>query len=163
VRSGFGVICSRAISLCLILLLPLTVGWKLWIAWGPIDAGEVAPTVAAFLSSHQFFVIQDFDMLNGAPVVITAEAGDCRAFVVETVPFGKPIDPVSYLATEDDHTFVVFRGATYDTEPVFLTLGNYVWYTLLCRLGLASHIPRVLAVISSCDLKSLPWSELSLI
>lgn len=155
-----GVNCPRAFRWSALLLLALTLGWKLWVAAAPADAGDVKPAVAEFLSRHQFSVVLDKETLNGLPVVITAKSDRCRLYVVETTPLGDPVDPVDYLAEETDRTFVVFGGAVYDREPVFLTLGNYVWYTLLCRLGLASHIPRVLAVISSCDAASLPWHEL---
>ncbi len=145
------------------MLLPLTLCWKILVASAPVDVGEIKNDVAEFLYRHQFDVVIDKKTFNGLPIVITANSGQCRLLVVETTPLGDPIDPIQYLANETDRTFIVFRGATYDDEPFLLTIGNYAWYTLLCRLGLASHIPRVLAVVSSCDARQLPWNDLGFI
>ena len=154
---------STAVKWAVLVLLPLTFGWKLWIASRPVDAAEIRYSVAAFLARHHFRVDLDNMTFSGLPVVITASAEQCRVLAVETTPLGDPVDPFKYLGADTDRTFVVYRGIAYDREPWFLTAGNYVWYSLLCRLGLASHIPRVLAVISSCDAAGLPWSELDFI
>jgi hypothetical protein len=73
------------------------------------------------------------------------------------------MDEVQSLAVKTDRTFIVFRGRIYNSQPLLLTFVDYVWFRSLSRLGLASHIPTVLAVVSSCDAEQLPWSELRLV
>jgi hypothetical protein len=153
---------SRALKFSLILLLPLTLAWKLAVALKPSDSAESTNTIVAFLARHQFSVDTGKEMLNGLSV-ITARSRGCRLLVIRISPLGLSTDEVERLATDDDRTFVVFRGGIYSKQPVFLTTVNYLWFTSLRRLGLVSQIPLVLAVISSCDTEQLPWDTLRLI
>jgi hypothetical protein len=98
-------------------------------------------------------------MLDGSPV-IAANSGECHLFVAKISPLGDSIDQVQSLTTKTDHTIFVFRGVTYSKQPVLLTFVSYVWFKSLKRLGLVSHIPLVLAVVSSCGSEKLPWDAL---
>lgn len=153
---------SPALKWSLVLLLPLTLCWKLAAALRPDDLAEKNDAIVEFLSQHQFSVVIEDEILDGSPV-IAASSGECRLLVGKISPLGDSIDQVQRLATKADRMFIVFRGMIYSKQPVLLTLVNYVWFKSLRRLGLVSHIPLVLAVISSCDAEQLPWSVLGFI
>jgi len=142
-------------------LLPLTLCWKLAVALKPNEPKKADPIVE-FLAQHQFNVAVGEEIIYGSPV-ITASSGDCRLLAAKISPLGDSIDEVQSFATKADRTFIVFRGAIYNTQPLLLTFVDYVWFRSLSRLGLVSHIPIVLAVVSSCDAEHLPWSELRFI
>jgi hypothetical protein len=150
---------SPALKFSLILLLPLTLAWKLAVALKPNDLAESTNTIVAFLAQNQFSVVTESEMLLGL-TVITARSSGCRLLVTTISPLGDSTDQVKSLATDADRTFVVFRGVIYRKQPVFLTTVNYLWFTSLRRLGLVSQIPLVIAVISSCDTEGLPWDAL---
>jgi hypothetical protein len=152
---------SPALKWSLVLLLPLTLCWKLAVALKPNEPTKADPIVE-FLAQHQFSVVVGEEILYGSPV-ITASSGECRLLVAKISPLGDSIDEVQSLATKTDRTFIVFRGSIYNTQPLLLTFLNYVWFRSLSRLGLVSHIPPVLAVVSSCDAEQLPWGELRFI
>ena len=142
-------------------MLPLTLCWKLAVALKPNEPTKADPIVE-FLAQHQFSVVVGNDILYGSPI-ITASSSECRLLVAKISPLGDSIDEVHSLATKTDRTFVVFRGAIYNTQPLLLTFLDYVWFRSLSRLGLVSYVPIVLAVVSSCDAEHLPWSELRFI
>jgi hypothetical protein len=153
---------SPALKWSLVLLLPLTLCWKLAVALRSDDSAHKTDPVVEFLTQHQFSVIVGDEILYGSPV-ITASSGECRLLVAKISPLGDSIDQVQSLATKTDRTFIVFRGMIYSTQPLLLTFVDYVWFRSLRRLGLVSHIPTVLAVVSSCDAEQLPWSALRFI
>jgi hypothetical protein len=150
---------SPALKFSLIILLPLTLAWKLAVALKPNDLAESTNTIVAFLAQNQFSVVTESEMLDGL-TVITARSSGCRLLVITISPLGDSTDEVESLATDADRTFVVFRGVIYRKQPIFLTTVNYLWFTSLRRLGLVSQIPLVIAVISSCDTEGLPWDAL---
>ena len=127
---------------------------------GPVDPQEIKYSLADFLHRQHFDVDIDEQMLSGQPVVVVGKSNDCRLLIAETWPLGDPVDSIQQLTTDGDHSFIVFRGEIYDKQPLARSVTSYLWYTFLCRLGLASRIPRVLAVITSCNAEKLPWIEL---
>ena len=153
---------SPALKFSLILLLPLTLAWKLAVALKPNDLAESTNTIVAFLARQQFSVVTENEMLDGLSV-ITARSSGCRLLGIRISPLGDLTHQVESLATDADRTFVVFRGVIYSKQPVLLTTVNYLWFTSLRRLGLVSQIPLVIAVISSCDTEGLPWDTLRFI
>jgi hypothetical protein len=126
------------------------------------DPAERTVAIMEFLTQHQFSAVSKDETLGGLPV-IEASSGECRLLVARISPLGDSIDQVRSLASKTDRTIIVFRGMVYNEQPVLLTFANYVWFTFLRRLGLASRIPAVLAVISSCDAGHLPWGVLGFI
>jgi hypothetical protein len=152
--------CSPALKWFLALLLPLTLGWKL--ALRPSDPTELKDAIAEFLTQNHFNVVVTGEAINDMYVIEASSAG-CRVLVAKILALRDSIDQVQHLARPNDRTFIVFGGMTYDKQPVFLTIVNYLWFRFLVSLGLASHIPPVFAVVSSCDVEQLPWSALRFI
>jgi hypothetical protein len=153
---------SPALKWLLVLLLPLTLTWKLAVALRPADPTDGKNAIVEFLAQYQFRAVIENGKGNEL-FVIAAQSGDCRLFVAEISPIGYSIDQVQLLVTKFDRTFIVFRGTIYSKQPVFLTVVNYLWFSSLRKLGLVSHIPLVLVVISPCDVEQLPWDVLRLI
>jgi hypothetical protein len=149
--------CSPALKWSLALLLPLTLAWKL--ASIPNDQIDVQNGVMRFLAQQKFIVGVTIQTTNGTPI-IRAVSGSCRLLVARMLPLQDSMVQIQSLATTSDHIFIVFRGAIYEKQPVLLTVSNYLWFRFLVASGLASHVPSVLAVISSCDAQQLPWREL---
>jgi hypothetical protein len=116
--------------------------------------------IVDFLDQNRFHAVVISDMLNDMNV-ITADSGDCRLLIAKILPLRDSIDQVQYLTKDVGTSFVVFRGRLYKKQPVLLTAINYLWYRILGSLGIASHMPPVLAVVASCDVEQLPWSALS--
>jgi len=150
---------SPALEWLIAALLPLTIAWKLAVALRLDNPAEERNAIIEFLIRNQFNVIIVNEIIDEWPV-IEARSDECRLLVAKISPRGDSIDQVERLATVFNRTFIVFRGMVYSKQPVFLTLVNYLWFTSVWRLGLVSHVPIVLAVISSCDARGLPWGAL---
>src|SRR6516164_800881 len=150
---------SPALEWLIAALLPLTIAWKLAVALRLDNPAEERNAIIEFLIRNQFNVIIVNEMIDEWPV-IAARSDECRLLVAKISPRGDSIDQVERLATVFNRTFIVFRGMVYSKQPVFLTLVNYLWFTSVWRLGLVSHVPIVLDVISSCDARGLPWGAL---
>lgn len=150
---------SPALKWLIATLLPLTLAWKLAVALRLNNPAEERNAIIEFLIRNQFNVVIVNEMIDEWPV-IAARSDECRLLVAKISPRGDSIDQVERLATVFNRTFIVFRGMVYSKQPVFLTLVNYLWFTSVWRLGLVSHVPIVLAVISSCDARGLPWGAL---
>jgi len=149
---------SPALSLFLVVLLPLTLGWKLTLR--PDNLDDVNNSIMVFLAKNQFSVIVTPEMIDESHV-LRASSADCKLFVAKVLPLRNAKDQVQYLASTTDRMFVVFRGEIYSEQPRLLAIANYFWFRLLGALGLAAQIPPVLAVVSSCDAAArLPWREL---
>jgi hypothetical protein len=146
----------------IVVLLPLTLAWKLAVALKSNERVEERSIVIEFLIQNHFDVFIANEKIDESPVV-AARSNECRLIIAKVSPRGDSSDQVQVLAAKFGHTFIVFRGATYSKQPVFLTMVNHLWFTSLWRLGVVSHVPIVLAVISSCDAQSLPWSALRFI
>ena len=151
---------SPALSLFLIALLPLTLGWKLTLR--PDNPDEVNSSVVEFLTKNQFSAIVSVEKIDESHVV-RATSADCKLFVAKVSPLRNAKDEIQYLASTTDRMFVVFRGEVYSEQPRLLTIANYFWFRLVGALGLVAQIPPLLAVVSSCDAAArLPWGELRL-
>lgn len=148
---------SRALKWWLIVMLPLTIAWK--IAVKPENPVDVQNAIVEFLTKHNFAVtIGDENMEYMG--IIRATSASCQLRVARISPLGHEADLVRQVMAGRDRTFYVFRGTVYQEQPVRLTLMNYLWYRLLRELGLVSRVPPVLAVMTSCDVEHLPWNEL---
>jgi hypothetical protein len=159
-----GVSCSRALKWFVLLLLPLTLGWKL--AVRPGDSGvltekEAQLKVAEFLVRQHFTVAVSEQMDEGRPT-ISATTGMCRMLIAKSPAIGSDRDVIRRYATAADRVFVVFRGRVYAEQPTWLTVSDFLWSRFQRELGFNAQASPVLAVIAttSCDAERLPWVEL---
>jgi hypothetical protein len=148
----------------LLLLLPLTLGWKL--AVRPSDSGELKERdaqrkIAEFLVRQHFTVAVSEKMQEGQPA-ISATAGACRVLVAKSPAMGWDRDMIRSHATDADEVFVVFAGRIYAQQPTWLTVPDFLWARFRRELGLKAQPTPVLAVIASrnCEAERLPWKEL---
>jgi hypothetical protein len=155
---------SHALKWFVLLLLPLTLGWKL--AVRPGGSGELteqdAPVkVAKFLARQHFTVSASEQWDEGRPS-ISATAGMCRMLIARSPAIGSDRDLIRRNATAADRVFVVFRGRIYAEQPTWLTVSDFLWSRLQRELGFKAQATPVLAVIAtkSCDAEGLPWNEL---
>jgi hypothetical protein len=141
----------------LILLLSLTVAWKL--AVKPENPIEIQDAIVEFLASHKFDVNITKEMMYYMPI-IEARSPSCILRVMRVSPLGDEVDVVRTFGRSTDHFFFIFRGSVYTQQPVRLTVVSYLWFRFLLELGLVSRTPPVIAVSSSCNVEPLPWSAL---
>jgi predicted small integral membrane protein len=150
---------SPALSWFMVLLLPLTLGWKL--AVGLDDSNELKDRIVQFLVQHQFEVAVTEEIVEGMQTV-RATRQSCGMLISKTSPYGWRRHMISELATRTDRIFIVFRGRVYTEQPTWLTLVTHLWSRFLRELGLVRNITPVIAVIAAagCDAERLPWNEL---
>jgi hypothetical protein len=149
---------SPALRWLLVLLLPLTLAWKL--VSRPADPNKIRNDIVVFLERHDFNTLDSRKPLVDIQI-IEARSVACRLLVGNISPYGVHTDIVQQLGTAADRRFFVFRGIVYQQQPVVLTAVNHLGFRFLHDLGLVSAIPPVLALVSSCDAAAhLPWGEL---
>ena len=156
--------CSPVLKWGVLLLLPLTLGWKL--AVRPGDSSELKEKetqlkVAEFLVRQHFAVAASEKMEEGQPIV-RATDGACRLLVAKSPAMGWDRDLIRRHATIADRVFVVFDGRIYAEQPTWLTVSDFLWARFRRELGMNAQPTLVLAVIAttSCTAERLPWSEL---
>jgi hypothetical protein len=147
-----------AVRCFLVLLLLLTLGWKL--AVRPIDPNKTRDAIVEFLARHGFNVATTQPVILQIPVAVDARSSACKLVVGIISPYGFNIDFFRHLSGATDRMFFVFRGMVYKQQPVLLTSVTHLTFKLLHNVGLVSGIPPVLAVLSPCDAEQLPWAEL---
>jgi hypothetical protein len=159
-----GVSFSPVLRWFVLLLLPLTLGWKL--AVRPEASGELADTevqrkVTEFLIRQHFKVAGSEQATEGQPT-IRATAGACRMLVAKSPAMGWDRDMIRRYATAEDRIFVVFRGGIYAEQPTWLTVPDFLWARFRRELGMSTQAALVLAVIATqnCEADRLPWKEL---
>jgi hypothetical protein len=155
---------SPALRWFILLLLLLSLGWKLAVRagdTGELTEKEVQLKVAEFLVRQHFSVAISENVTEGQPN-IRATAVACRMLVAKSPAMGWDRDMLRSYETTADHVFVVFRGQVYADQPKWLTVMDSLWYRLVRGLGLKAQPAPVLAVIAtaSCDAERLPWGEL---
>jgi hypothetical protein len=155
---------SRVFKLFLLVLLPLTLGWKL--AVRPNDPGELRDKeaqlkVADFLAQRHFTVSVSDKVEDGQPTV-RASAGACLLVVMKSPPFGWDRELIRRQAAPGDEVFVVFAGKTYAEQPTWLTVSDFLWSRFQRELGLKAAATPVFGVIAAknCAAERLPWHEL---
>ena len=155
---------SPALKWGVLLLLPLTLGWKL--AVRPGDSGELKEKetqlkIAEFLVRQRFAVAVSEKMDEGQPA-IRATAGACRLLVAKSPSMGWDRDLIRRYATAADRVFVVFGGKIYAEQPTWLTVSDFLWARFRRELGMNAQPTPVLAVIATptCAAERLPWKEL---
>jgi hypothetical protein len=149
---------SLVLRWSLLILLPLTIAWKL--AAKPENPIEVQDAIVEFLAGQKFNVALTGDVVQHGPI-FEATSDSCRLRVAAISPLGDEVNLIQSLAATTDHVFFVFRKTIYTQQPILLGVMNYLWFRFLRELGLVSRIPPLLAVVSSCDAERLPWSTLN--
>ena len=153
--------------LVLVLLLSLTLGWKVvarsTAANQPTER-DIQVKVAGFLARQHFGVSVSEQAEEGKPS-ITATSGACRMLVARSPALGWDRDLIRRYAEADDHVFVVFRGHVYTSQPTFLTVFDALWSRLRRELGLGAETNPVLAVVArtNCGAEQLPWAQLDVV
>jgi hypothetical protein len=142
----------------LILLLLLTLGWKL--AVKPMDPNKTRDAIVAFLARNGFNVATTQPAILQIPIAIDARSSACKLLVGIISPYGFNIELFQHFGGATDRMFFVFRGIVYKQQPVLLTGVTHLTFKFLHDLGLLPGIPPVVAVLSPCDAEQLPWSEL---
>jgi hypothetical protein len=151
---------SPAFRWFIVLLLPLTIVWKLTAVSGAaLEDKEVQDRLVEFLNYHQFDVV--VEKLLDAPV-IRATTGTCQMLLMRVSPDGWQRDLIRGRAQATDRVLFIFRGTVYTDQPVWLTAAVGWWSKQLQKLGLRRNIPPVIAVIAPelCRAERLPWDEL---
>src|SRR5262249_15234698 len=134
----------------LLLLLALTLGWKLAVRVdGSTAATDKDPRVkvAEFLERQHFSVDVSEQAREGQPAV-RATAGACHLLVANSPPMGWDRDMIRRYATAADRVFVVFDGRVYAEQPTFMTVLDALWSRLQRELGLRAAPRSVFAVIA---------------
>lgn len=150
---------SPAFKWFIVLLLPLTLVWKLTAA--PDASLELKDQLVDFLVNHRFDVAVLEESMDTMPV-IRATTGTCRMLVMKISPDGWQRDLIRDHAQPTDRVFFVFRGKVYTDQPTWLTAAAGLWSRLLRELRLRRYITPVIAVIAPelCNAERLPWEEL---
>jgi predicted small integral membrane protein len=160
-----GVSSSPGLKWFILLLLPLTLAWKLAVrpgGSGELNGRDVQRNVAEFLVRQHFIVAVSDNVEEMGQPAIRASAGACRILIAKSPALGWNRELVRRYATTGDRVFVVFRGSVYAEQPTWLTLTDFLWARLRRELGFSAQATPVLAVIAttSCDAERLPWGEL---
>jgi hypothetical protein len=156
---------SRALKwLVLLVLLPLTLGWKVVArstAGEPPTERNIQIAVAEFLVRQHFNVSTSERVEEGKPA-IAANSGSCRILVAKSPALGWDRDLIRRYADPEDRIFVVFRGRVYSDQPTFRTVFDALWSRFRRELGFRVQPSPVLAVVArmNCDAESLPWDQL---
>jgi hypothetical protein len=152
---------SPAFKWLVIVLVPLTLGWK--VVGQERTSSEAKVDIIEFLSRHGFEVTKrawgDVSLIDAT----AATTGVCRMSVVEVSPDGWTRDIAHQIFGETEHQFFVFRGSTYTKQPTWLTFSDHLWSRSLRKLGFARSDAPVIAVSATgpCGAERLPWDELS--
>jgi len=148
----------------LLLLLPLSLGWKVAVQRGGVD--EVTER-DAYLTAAEFLVRQRYrvavsEKLKDEEPIVQATVGACRILVIKARPEGSDRDQIRRQATAADTIFVVFGGRIYAEQPTWLTSFDALWAKFRREFGFKAHTTPAFVVIATkgCGAERLPWSEL---
>jgi hypothetical protein len=150
---------SPRLKWLIVLLLPLTVTWKLSAQLGDsYSVTDVRDKIVEFFLRQQFEAVTDATTVDIPIVRVTA--GGCRMLVVSTS--GWTPDTFRDLATPSDHLYLIFRGKVYAEELTWLPLLNRKWFRFLRRLKLTTQQASLIVVLAGglCEVQRLPWEEL---
>ena len=156
---------SRGLKWFIILLLPLTLVWKIAARVSypnaPTQPG-IDARVSEFLIRQHFSVAPLERGLDENPI-IRATAGQCRMLVSVSSPVAWDRDTLGSRATADDRVFVVFGGRIYAQQPTWLTVSDFLWFRIRRELGWNVQPTVILTVVANptCEADRLPWGEFS--
>jgi hypothetical protein len=150
--------------LLLIVVVPLSFGWKLAVQRDASDGLRERDDflkVAEFLARQRFSVSVAEKLEAGEPK-IQGTAGACRVLVAKSAPDGSDRDRIGGYKTAADTVFVVFGGKTYAEQPTWLTTFDWLWSKFRRELGFDAHATPVFVIIAtkSCGAEQLPWHQL---
>ena len=159
-----GVRFSLGFKWLILLLLPITLAWKLAVRTTHPEGSaekEFQLQVADFLVRQHFQVARSGQAAEGQPS-IEATSGLCRMRVTKSPPVGWDRDLIRRFATPTDRVFVVFGGKVYAEQPTWLTAADFLWARLRRELGMRGEPSPVLGIVASaaCDAEKLPWQDL---
>ena len=158
-----GVSFSPGLKWIVLVLLPLTLAWKLFVypddSPGQKDVAQAK--LVEFLVRQHFTVTAGVASSPGEPSV-RATSPMCQILVAESPSEGWGRDITRLYATPEDTVFVVYRGRVYYEQPTWLTVWDFLWAKFPRALGLNVQASRVLTIVAtkSCSAERLPWSEL---
>ena len=155
---------SRGFKWFVILLLPLTLVWKVIARVSTEDAPEhasIQQRVNDFLLRQHFSLAPLARGPDGTPI-FGAISGPCRMLISPASPMAWERDAIRRYAKADDRVFVVFGGKIYDHQPTWLTVPDFLWGRLQRELGRNIQPTSILTVIAdpTCEADRLPWSQL---
>jgi len=151
---------SPALKWLVLLLLPLSLGWKL--AVHPDYTDDLTGKIGTFLTRYDFNVVVHKIEMPWEPYIL-ATRGGCQMLIAKPSYRGSDNAMIRLRASVTDRVFVVFGGKVYTEQPTWLTVPDYLWAKFLRELGFKPHPTSLIAVIArkTCDAERLPWSELS--
>jgi hypothetical protein len=164
-----GVKFSPTLSWFVLVLLVLTLGWKVAVprpdASNVIEKREIdrQRKIADFLVGQHFTAV----VPETAPLelpMIRGTAGTCRILVIKTSFDGSDRERVRRYTSARDTIFVVFGGRIYAEQPTFLTVSDELWARFQRQLGLKAEATPAFVVIATkaCEAERLPWHELGM-
>jgi hypothetical protein len=148
--------------LLLLVLVPLSFGWKLAVQRDDgLRERDDYHKMAEFLVRQHFSVAVSEKLEVGAPA-IQGRAGACRILVAKAGPEGADRDRIGAYKTAADTIFVVFGGKAYAEQPIWLTTFDSLWSKFRLELGFDAHAAPVFVVVAtkSCGAEQLPWDQL---
>jgi hypothetical protein len=155
---------SPAFKWFVLLLIPLTLGWKLAVQLrGPSELkDEIAYRKVAEFLVRQHFSVVIADKLEPRAPGIQATGGLCRILVTKSAYTGSDRESTRRRATAADDIFVVFGGRIYIEQPTYLTTFDALWAKFRRELGFEGQATPVFLIIASksCDAERLPWDQL---
>jgi hypothetical protein len=150
--------------LLLLVLVPLSFGWKLMVqrgGSGGLEDRNDYLKMAEFLVRQRFTVSVAEKLEAGEPKIF-ATAGSCRVLVAKSDPAGSDRDRIRAYGTAADRVFVVFSGRTYAEQPTWLTTFDWLWSKFRGELGFNANATPVFVVIATknCGVEQFPWHQL---
>jgi hypothetical protein len=155
-----GVKYSPTLKWLLVLLLPLSLGWKCAIR---IDySTNVQETIVEFLARN-YFSVSESDQIMPQTRTFAGRSFSCRILITLVSYRAWERDAIYNHATAEDQVFFVFNGKIYSNYPSWLAGFNFLWYKIMSELGFRMQTPFAIAVIAtkSCNAEQLPWHEFS--
>jgi hypothetical protein len=144
-------------KLVVVMLLALTVGWKVAVNLSDNATDDLKPLLVEFLAHHHF-VVSDSDGMT----MLKAVEGDCRLLIARADPRGSNHDIIQDIASADDRVFFVYNRAVYTSLPTWSIVADEYWSRFLRKMKLKpnAHNP-IIAVIESagCKADRLPWHD----
>jgi hypothetical protein len=140
---------SPALRWLLVLLLPLTLAWKL--ATKAPDPNKARKFIVEFLERHDFHTLDEREPLVDIQI-IEARSLACRLLVGNVSPYGVHTEIVQQLGAPTDRRFFVFRGTIYQQQPIIVTAVSYL------GLPLTSRMTKKSATSFICSSASTPIS-----
>jgi hypothetical protein len=150
--------------LLLLVLVPLSLGWKLMVqrgGSGGLEDRNDYLKMAEFLVRQRFTVSVAEKLEVGEPKIF-AKTSSCRVVVAKSDPEGSDRDRIRAHGTPADTVFVVFNGRTYSEQPTWLTTFDSLWSKFRRELGFNAHAAPVFVVIATknCGAEQFPWHQL---